>query len=147
MSLRVYLLSLIVSLLFGSGFGIVDYVSGQLNATVPQPRELQSIQNASQTNASQTNASQTNASQTQGNGSTGNMSNPCDPSYPNFCVTTYSANLTCSDIPYGNFTVLSPDTFGLDSDGDGFGCEDNLVAFVNSSITNKSITINSTLPQ
>ena len=137
MSLRVYLLSLIVSLLFGSGFGIVDYVSGQLNATVPQPRELQSIQNASQTNASQT----------QGNGSTGNMSNPCDPSYPNFCVTTYSANLTCSDIPYGNFTVLSPDTFGLDSDGDGFGCEDNLVAFVNSSITNKSITINSTLPQ
>jgi hypothetical protein len=126
MSLRVYLLSLIVSLLFGSGFGIVDYVSGQLNATVPQPRELQSIQNASQTNASQTNASQT-----QGNGSTGNMSNPCDPSYPNFCVTTYSANLTCSDIPYGNFTVLSPDTFGLDSDGDGFGCEDNLVAFVN----------------
>ena len=162
MSLRVYLLSLIVSLLFGSGFGIVDYVSGQLNATVPQPRELQSIQNASQTNASQTNASQTNASQTnasqtnasqtnasqtQGNGSTGNMSNPCDPSYPNFCVTTYSANLTCSDIPYGNFTVLSPDTFGLDSDGDGFGCEDNLVAFVNSSITNKSIIINSTLPQ
>jgi len=142
MSLRVYLLSLIVSLLFGSGFGIVDYVSGQLNATVPQPRELQSIQNASQTNASQTNASQT-----QGNGSTGNMSNPCDPSYPNFCVTTYSANLTCSDLPYGNFTVLSPDTFGLDSDGDGFGCEDNLVAFVNSSITNKSITINSTLPQ
>ena len=152
MSLRVYLLSLIVSLLFGSGFGIVDYVSGQLNATVPQPRELQSIQNASQTNASQTNASQTNASQTnasqtQDNGSAGNMSNPCDPSYPNFCVTTYSANLTCSDIPYGNFTVLSPDTFGLDSDGDGFGCEDNLVAFVNSSITNKSITINSTLPQ
>jgi len=162
MSLRVYLLSLIVSLLFGSGFGIVDYVSGQLNATVPQPRELQSIQNASQTNASQTNASQTNASQTnasqtnasqtnasqtQGNGSAGNMSNPCDPSYPNFCVTTYSANLTCSDLPYGNFTVLSPDTFGLDSDGDGFGCEDNLVAFVNSRITNKSITINSTLPQ
>ena len=137
MSLRVYLLSLIVSLLFGSGFGIVDYVSGQLNATVPQPRELQSIQNASQTNASQT----------QGNGSAGNMSNPCDPSYPNFCVTTYSANLTCSDLPYGNFTVLSPDTFGLDSDGDGFGCEDNLVAFVNSRITNKSITINSTLPQ
>ena len=137
MSLRVYLLSLIVSLLFGSGFGIVDYVSGQLNATVPQPRELQSIQNASQTNASQT----------QGNGSTGNMSNPCDPSYPNFCVTTYSANLTCSDIPYGNFTVLSPDTFGLDSDGDGFGCEDNLVAFVNSSMTNKLPIINSTLPQ
>ena len=142
MSLRVYLLSLIVSLLFVSGFGIVDYVKGQLNTTVPQPRELQPIQNASQTNASQTNASQI-----QGNGSAGNMSNPCDPSYPNFCVTTYSANLTCSDIPYGNFTVLSPDTFGLDSDGDGFGCEDNLVAFVNSSMTNKLPIINSTLPQ
>ena len=136
MSLKVYLLSLIVSLLFVSGFEIVDYVSGQLNATVPQPRELQSIQNASQTNASQI----------QGNGSAGNMSNPCDPSYPDFCVTTYTANLTCSDIPYGNFTVLSPDTFGLDSDGDGFGCEDNLIAFVNSSTTNKSI-INFTLPQ
>ena len=142
MSLRVYLLSLIVSLLFVSGFGIVDYVKGQLNTTVPQPRELQPIQNASQSNASQSNASQI-----QGNGSAGNMSNPCDPSYPNFCVTTYSANLTCSDIPYGNFTVLSPDTFGLDSDGDGFGCEDNLVAFVNSSMTNKLPIINSTLPQ
>ena len=152
MSLRVYLLSLIVSLLFVSGFGIVDYVKGQLNTTVPQPRELQPIQNASQSNASQSNASQSNASQSnasqiQGNGSAGNMSNPCDPSYPNFCVTTYSANLTCSDIPYGNFTVLSPDTFGLDSDGDGFGCEDNLVAFVNSSMTNKLPIINSTLPQ
>ena len=76
MSLRVYLLSLIVSLLFGSGFGIVDYVSGQLNATVPQPRELQSIQNASQSNASQI----------QGNGTAGNMSNPCDPSYQIFVL-------------------------------------------------------------
>ena len=137
MSLRVYLLSLIVSLLFVSGFGIVDYVKGQLNTTVPQPRELQPIQNASQTNASQI----------QGNGSAGNMSNPCDPSYPDFCVTTYSANLTCSDIPFGNFTVLSPDTYGLDSDGDGFGCENNIVTFGNSNMTNKSIIINNTLPR
>lgn len=142
MSLRLYLLSLTVSLLFGSGFGTIDYASGQFNTTVPQPRELQSIQNPSQANASQANASRI-----QGNGSAGNMSNPCDPSYPDFCVTTYSANLTCSDIPYGNFTVLSPDTFGLDSDGDGFGCENNMVAFVNSSMANKSIIINSTLPQ
>ena len=142
MSLRLCLLSITVSLLFGSGFGIIDYASGQLNATVPQPRELQPIQNASQANASQANASQI-----QRNDSAGNMTNPCNPSYPDFCVTTYSANLTCSDIPYGNFTVLSPDTFGLDSDGDGFGCENNIVAFVNSSITNKSIIINSTLPQ
>ncbi|HYY86753.1 MAG TPA: hypothetical protein VE594_06580 [Nitrososphaeraceae archaeon] len=142
MSLRLCLLSITVSLLFGSGFGIIDYASGQLNATVPQPRELQPIRNASQTNASQTNASQI-----QRNDSAGNMTNPCNPSYPDFCVTTYSANLTCSDIPYGNFTVLSPDTFGLDSDGDGFGCENNMVAFVNSSMTNNSIIINSTLPQ
>ena len=75
------------------------------------------------------------------------MSNPCDPSYPDFCVTTYSANLTCTDIPYRNFTVLAPDTFGLDSDGDGFGCENSNVAFVNSSTTNKSIIVNTTLPR
>ena len=135
MSLKLYIFSLTVSLLFASGFGIIDYASGQMNITVPQPRELQA------------NASQINASQIQGNGSAGNMSNPCDPSYPDFCVTTYSANLTCTDIPYRNFTVLAPDTFGLDSDGDGFGCENSNVAFVNSSTTNKSIIVNTTLPR
>ena len=134
MSSKQFIFSLTVSLLFGSGFGIIDYASGQMNITVPQPRELQ------------INASQINASQIQGNGSAGNMSNPCDPSYSDFCVTTYSANLTCTDIPYRNFTVLAPDTFGLDSDGDGFGCENSNVAFVNSSTTNKSIIANTTLP-
>jgi|SRR5688572_191140 hypothetical protein len=150
MSLKLYIFSLTVSLLFASGFGIIDYANGQVNITVPQPRELQanaSQINASQINASQINASQINASQIQGNGSAGNMSNPCDPSYPDFCVTTYSANLTCTDIPYRNFTVLAPDTFGLDSDGDGFGCENSNVAFVNSSTTNKSIIVNTTLPR
>ncbi len=140
MSLKLYIFSLTVSLLFASGFGNIDYASGQVNITVPQPRELQA-------NASQINASQINASQIQGNGSAGNMSNPCDPSYPDFCVTTYSANLTCTDIPYRNFTVLAPDTFGLDSDGDGFGCENSNVASVNSSTTNKSIIVNTTLPR
>jgi hypothetical protein len=140
MSLKLYNFSLTVSLLFASGFGIIDFASGQMNITVPQPRELQA-------NASQINASQINASQIQGNGSAGNMSNPCDPSYPDFCVTTYSANLTCTDIPYRNFTALAPDTFGLDSDGDGFGCENSNVAFVNSSTTNKSIIVNTTLPR
>ena len=140
MSLKLYIFSLTVSLLFASGFGIIDYANGQVNITVPQPRELQA-------NASQINASQINASQIQGNGSARNMSNPCDPSYPDFCVTTYSANLTCTDIPYRNFTVLAPDTFGLDSDGDGFGCENSNVAFVNSSTTNKSIIVNTTLPR
>ncbi len=140
MSLKLYIVSLTVSLLFASGFGIIDYASGQVNITVPQPRELQA-------NASQINGSQINASQIQGNGSAGNMSNPCDPSYPDFCVTTFSANLTCTDIPYRNFTVLNPDTFGLDSDGDGFGCENSNVAFVNSSTTNKSSIVNTTLPR
>ena len=128
MSLKQFIFSLTVSFLFASGFGIIDYASGQINTTIPQPRELQ-----------------INASQIQGNGSAGNMSNPCDPSYPDFCVTTYSANLTCTDIPYRNFTVVAPDTFGLDSDGDGFGCENSNVAFVNSSTTNKSIIVNATL--
>jgi hypothetical protein len=140
MSLKQFIFSLTVSLLFASGFGIIDNASGQVNITVPQPRELQA-------NASQINASQINASQIVGNGSAGNMSNPCDLSYPDFCVTTYSANLTCTDIPYRNFTVLAPDTFGLDSDGDGFGCENSNVAFVNSSTTNKSIIANTTLPR
>ncbi len=140
MSLKQFIFSLTVSLLFASGFGIIDNASGQVNITVPQPRELQA-------NASQINASQINASQIQGNGSAGNMSNRCDPSYPDFCVTTYSANLTCTDIPYRNFTVLAPDTFGLDSDGDGFGCENSNVDFVNSSTTNKSIIVNTTLPR
>ena len=135
MNLKLYIFSLTVSLLFASGFGIIDYARGQVNTSVPQPRELQ------------TNASQTNASQIQGNGFAGNMSNPCDPSYPDFCVTTFSANLTCTDIPYRNFTVLAPDTFGLDSDGDGFGCENSNVAFVNSSTTNKSIIVNTTIPR
>ncbi len=130
MSLKQFIFSLTVSFLFASGFGIIDYASGQINTTIPQPRELQ-----------------INASQIQGNGSAGNMSNPCDPSYPDFCVTTYSANLTCTDIPYRNFTVLAPDTFGLDSDGDGFGCENSNVAFVNSSTTNKSIIVNTTIPR
>ena len=143
MSLKFNLLSLTISLLFGfSGFGIIDSAIGQLNTTVPQPQEFQMIQNQSQINATQTNASQI-----KGNGSAGNMSNPCDPSYPDFCVTTYSANLTCSDIPYRNFTALAPDTFGLDSDGDGFGCENFDVTFVNSSATNKSAMINTTVPR
>jgi len=125
MSLKLCIFSLTVSLLFASGIGIIEYARGQVNTSVPQPRELQ------------TNASQINASQLQGNGFAGNMSNPCDPSYPDFCVTTFSANLTCTDIPYRNFTVLNPDTFGLDSDGDGFGCENSNIAFENSSTTNK----------
>ena len=52
-----------------------------------------------------------------------NSSESCDSSYPDVCITTYSAMLTCFDIPYRNFKVLAPDRHGFDSDGDGIGCE------------------------
>jgi hypothetical protein len=67
--------------------------------------------------------SQGNVSQTQKSASSNNSSATCDSSYPDVCITTYSAMLTCLDIPYRNFKVLAPDPHGLDSDGDGIGCE------------------------
>ena len=135
MNTRLVILSLSISLLFNYGFGIMDYTSGQINTT--QQLQQQQINQ---------NESGVNASQIQDNGSAGNLSNPCDTSYPDFCVTTYSANLTCMDIPHRNFTVLAPDTHGLDSDGDGLGCENSNVPYVNSSVTNKSSNLNTTLP-
>lgn len=49
----------------------------------------------------------------------------CDPNYPNICLTP-GVEVDCIDIPeYGNFVVLPGDPFGLDDDGDGFGCEAN----------------------
>ncbi len=135
MSSRVVILLLSISLLFNYGFGIMDHTSGQINTT----QQLQQQQ-------MNQNESRVNASQIQDNGSAGNLSNPCDTSYPDFCVTTYSANLTCMDIPHRNFTVLAPDTHGLDSDGDGLGCENSNVPYVNSSVTNKSSNLNTTLP-
>jgi hypothetical protein len=135
MNSRLIILSLTIPLLFSYGFGIIGYTSGQIN-TAQQLQELKMNQNNSQVNASQI----------QNNGSAGNLTNVCDPSYPDFCVTTYSANLTCTDIPYRNFTVLAPDTYGLDSDGDSLGCENSNVTYVNSSATNKSSSLNTTLP-
>ena len=135
MSSWLVILSLSISLLFNYGFGIMDYTSGQINTT--QQLQQQQINQ---------NESGVNASQIQDNGSAGNLSNPCDTSYPDFCVTTYSANLTCMDIPHRNFTVLAPDTHGLDSDGDGLGCENSNVPYVNSSVANKSSNLNTTLP-
>jgi hypothetical protein len=67
--------------------------------------------------------SQGNVSQTQKSASSNNSSATCDSSYPDVCITTSSAMLTCLDIPYRNFKVLAPDPHGLDSDGDGIGCE------------------------
>jgi hypothetical protein len=61
--------------------------------------------------------------QTQGSQSDSNPQEGCDSSYPEICITTYSAKLSCGDIPFRNFKVLLPDPHGFDSDGDGIGCE------------------------
>lgn len=47
----------------------------------------------------------------------------CDPSYPTVCIPPPPPDLDCGDIPYRNFTVLSPDPHRFDRDGDGIGCE------------------------
>lgn len=52
-----------------------------------------------------------------------NSTEGCDTSYPEICITTYSAKLICADIPFRNFKVLLPDPHGFDSDGNGIGCE------------------------
>jgi hypothetical protein len=100
----------------------------QGNVSQQQQDENQS-QSQSQGNVSQQqqdenqSQSQGNVSQTQKSASSNNLSATCDSSYPDVCITTSSAMLTCLDIPYRNFKVLTPDPHGLDSDGDGIGCE------------------------
>jgi hypothetical protein len=47
----------------------------------------------------------------------------CDPAYPDVCVPPPPPDLDCSDIGARDFTVLSPDPHGFDTDGDGIGCE------------------------
>ena len=86
--------------------------------------ESQSQGNVSQQQQDENqNQSQGNVSQTQNSASSNNASDTCDSSYPDVCIATYSAKLSCLDIPYRNFKVLAPDPHGLDSDGDGIGCE------------------------
>jgi hypothetical protein len=90
--------------------------------------QQQQVENQSQT---QGNVSQQQQVENQSQGqeevssseSSTNSSDSCDSSYPDVCITTYSAILTCFDIPYRNFKVLAPDRHGFDSDGDGIGCE------------------------
>jgi cobalamin biosynthesis Mg chelatase CobN len=120
--------------------------AGSQNQSQGNVSQQQQVENQSQ-NQSQGNVSQQqqveNQSQTQGNvsqqqqdenqsqgqeevsssESSTNSSDSCDSSYPDVCITTYSAILTCFDIPYRNFKVLAPDRHGFDSDGDGIGCE------------------------
>lgn len=51
----------------------------------------------------------------------------CEESYPDFCIPAglSSAEITCESPEVGgshDFTVLPPDPYNLDSDGDGLGC-------------------------
>ena len=62
-------------------------------------------------------------SQIQNSTSDANSSGKCDSSYPDICISANSAKLSCFDIPYKNFKVLSPDRHKFDSDGDSMGCE------------------------
>jgi micrococcal nuclease len=47
----------------------------------------------------------------------------CDASYPSVCIPSPPPDLDCGDVDAEDFTVLSPDPHGFDSDGDGVGCE------------------------
>jgi flagellar biosynthesis GTPase FlhF len=84
-----------------------------------QEQEQQELDNQNQT----LNEAEEGSGQTQGSQSDSNPQEGCDSSYPDICVTTYSAKLSCGDIPFRNFKVLLPDPHGFDSDGDGIGCE------------------------
>jgi hypothetical protein len=107
------------------------YSGGEESKTQGNVSQQQQDENQSQSqgNVSQQqqdenqSQSQGNVSQTQKSASSNNSSATCDSSYPDVCITTSSAMLTCLDIPYRNFKVLAPDPHGLDSDGDGIGCE------------------------
>jgi hypothetical protein len=46
----------------------------------------------------------------------------CDPSYPTICLAPFQRGVSCKTIPYHGFVVLQPDPYGLDGNGDGFGC-------------------------
>lgn len=48
----------------------------------------------------------------------------CDPSYPDVCIPPPPPDLDCIHVPYKNFKVIPPDTHGLDSDGNGIGCDE-----------------------
>jgi hypothetical protein len=46
----------------------------------------------------------------------------CDPNYTGQCVPTGVPDVNCSQLT-GPVTVVGIDIYGLDSDGDGIGCE------------------------
>lgn len=55
---------------------------------------------------------------------TPSLSPNCDPAYPDECIPSPPPVLSCSEISFRNFRVLSPDPHGFDQDGDGLGCEE-----------------------
>lgn len=102
-----------------------------INITSPTDSSMTNETKSSRTNeqmGQRVNQNQTlsqimaNANQTKNSDS--NSTDKCDPSYPDICITTYSSKLICSDIPFRNFKVLSPDPHSFDSDDDGIGCEE-----------------------
>jgi hypothetical protein len=71
----------------------------------------------------------TNSSVSGSGGTGGSGGDGCDPSYPDQCLDPNAIDYDCEggggDGPQyvtGPLTVLPPDPFGLDSDGDGTGC-------------------------
>jgi micrococcal nuclease len=78
-----------------------------------QEQEQQNVTNQNQTSGEIKNQTESSVGSNDG----------CDPSYPDICITTYSENLSCADIPFKNFKVLPPDSHGFDSDSNGLGCE------------------------
>jgi hypothetical protein len=49
----------------------------------------------------------------------------CDPAYPFDCIPSPPPYLECANLEITGFAVWPPDPHGFDTDGDGFGCEDN----------------------
>ena len=97
---------------------------------VVQQKELQLTENNSEqqgqqnvTNQNQDQDQTSDERKTQTSESNVSSNDRCDPSYPDICITTYSEKLSCADIPFRNFKVLPPDSYGFDSDSDGVGCE------------------------
>ena len=127
----IVIISLILPLLLGSS-NFISFSGGQ-SKTNQQILGLETNQNESLVTSRQIPTNQ----------SSGN----CDSSYPDFCIPTNVRNLTCMDITQRNFTVLPPDIHALDSDGNGFGCENPNVTNLGSNLANKSINLNTTFPE
>jgi len=103
-------------------------IQNQNQSDVKQQQDDKQIQNQNQIDVKQQQddkqiQNQNDVSQTNPESQGDNSGNNCDSSYPDVCITTNSAKLTCLDIPYRNFKVLAPDPHKFDSDGDSIGCE------------------------